>query len=115
MESYYIIDGNENEKFYDADKVADAITERMDDSAYVNMLDEVYGDVEIAGISYSTSIALKDVDPTAFRCGMIDYYDGLAKDMAQDIERNLTYDEEEMDFYGFTVTYREIEDEEDEE
>lgn len=115
MEIYYIIDGNENEKFYDADKVAYAIAERMDDSAYVDMLDEVYGEVEIAGISYSTSMALKDLDPTAFRCGRNDYYDDLARDMAYDIEHDLVFDEDEEDFYGFTVTYREIEDEEDEE
>lgn len=115
MENYYIIDGNEDEKLYDADEVAYAIVERMDDSAYVDMLDEVYGEVEIAGISYSTSMALKDLDPTAFRCGRNDYYDDLARDMAYDIEHDLAFDEDEEDFYGFTVTYREIEDEEDEE
>lgn len=113
MENYYIIDGNEDEKLYDADEVAYAIVERMDDSAYVDMLDEVYGDVEIAGISFSTSMALKDIDPMAFRCGMLDYYDGLAGDIAHDIEHDLVFDEDEKEFYGFTVTYREIEDEED--
>jgi hypothetical protein len=29
-------------------------------------LDEVYGDVSIANVLYSTSYALKEVDPTAY-------------------------------------------------
>lgn len=43
-------------------------------------LDEVYGDVEICGMTYNAGDALKEVDPTAYRCGMNDYLDGLCSD-----------------------------------
>ena len=42
---------------------------------YENMLDEVYGEVKIAGYEYLTSDALKELDPTAYRCGFSDWLD----------------------------------------
>ena len=45
---------------------------------YANMLDDCYGEVKIAGYSFSTSRALKELDPTAFRCGESDYIDSLS-------------------------------------
>lgn len=42
---------------------------------YDDMLDDVYGDVEIAGLTYSTSHALKEVDPIAYRVGFSDWLD----------------------------------------
>lgn len=52
------------------------ITEYSDnqmEQRYIEMIDEVYGEVEIAGYKYPTSKALADVDPTAFRCGFADF------------------------------------------
>lgn len=49
------------------------ITDRDLEQAYIEMLDEVYGTVKIAGLEYDTSQALKDIDPVAFRCGLADY------------------------------------------
>jgi len=46
------------------------------DESYDDMLDECYT-TNIAGIEYSTSRALKEVDPTAYRCGKVDYEDSL--------------------------------------
>lgn len=40
---------------------------------YDDMLDECYPDLTIAGYEYSTSSALKEVDPTTYRCGYADY------------------------------------------
>lgn len=40
---------------------------------YENYLDEIYGDVEVAGYTYSTSLILQNIDPTAFRTGKNDY------------------------------------------
>ncbi len=40
---------------------------------YNDMLDDAYGMVQIAGYEYSTSQALKEVDPIAYRVGMNDY------------------------------------------
>jgi len=48
--------------------------------AYDEMLDEIYGDVNIAGHQYSTSRALSEVDPIAYRVGFSDYLDMLEED-----------------------------------
>jgi len=42
---------------------------------YDSMLDECYEDVKIAGLEYTTSNALKNVDETAYRCGFSDWLD----------------------------------------
>ena len=56
----------------DAHKKNHAIEREMDESAYDDMLDECYGDIEICGLRYSASCALKEVDPIAYRCGLSD-------------------------------------------
>ena len=43
---------------------------------YDEMLDEE-GEVSIAGYSFNPSSALKELDPTAYRCGLLDYVDSL--------------------------------------
>ena len=43
------------------------------DDDYDEMLDDVYGDVEICGMNYSSSRALKLLDPVAYRCGKGDF------------------------------------------
>lgn len=43
-------------------------------SQYDDHLDE-YGDVEICGMQYCASYALKQVDPVAYTCGFNDYLD----------------------------------------
>lgn len=45
------------------------------DERYSDMLDEVYGDVSIAGMEYPTSTALKELDPIAYRVGFADWLD----------------------------------------
>ena len=40
---------------------------------YDNWLDDCYGEVGVAGMTYSTSYALKELDPTAYNCGKADY------------------------------------------
>jgi hypothetical protein len=51
------------------------ITEVQATELFDEMLDDCYGDVEIAGIKFSTSRALFKIDPIAYRCGMLDYAD----------------------------------------
>jgi len=58
----------------------ETISEYELEQMYDEMLDEVYGVVEIAGMTYDTSRALKDCDPIAYRVGMSDYADSLASD-----------------------------------
>ena len=57
-----------------SDNLAPLDTEEL----YANMLDDCYGEVEIAGMTFQTSRALKELDPTAFRCGLVDYIDSLS-------------------------------------
>jgi len=47
---------------------------------YREMLDEVYGVVEIAGCEYDTSRLLEEADPMAFDCGLWDYASSLVED-----------------------------------
>jgi hypothetical protein len=55
------------------DKIDTAELEQLGDYElylrYDELLDEIYPDCSIAGLSYSTSNALKEIDPTAYRCG----------------------------------------------
>lgn len=50
------------------------------ESLYDDMLDDTHGIVSIAGMEYSTSDALKRLDPIAYRCGLTDYIDSLLTD-----------------------------------
>jgi hypothetical protein len=43
--------------------------------AYRDMLDEIYGELEVAGLTYQTSRVLEEIDPIAFRCGLLDWLD----------------------------------------
>lgn len=51
------------------------LTDRDLEQRHDDMLDEVFPDLTIAGLSYSTSQALKEVDPTAYRCSFNDWLD----------------------------------------
>lgn len=46
------------------------------EEAYRDFLDECYGMVDVAGLSYQTSQVLEEIDPIAFRCGHNDWLDG---------------------------------------
>ena len=48
--------------------------------AFEDMLDEVHGSF----MGYAASTILKEVDPTAFRCGVNDYADSLDKESFAD-------------------------------
>ena len=58
-----------------------------------DMLDESIPEIEIGCLTYLPSQVLKAVDPTAYRCGLIDYIDSL------DVEDSDEYKElqEEID------------------
>lgn len=45
------------------------------DEAYDNMLDDCYPDCTVAGMSFCTSRALKELDETAYHCGKNDWLD----------------------------------------
>lgn len=43
------------------------------DDEYDSYLDGCYGDLNVCGSTFSASYALKNLDPTAYRCGKSDY------------------------------------------
>ena len=43
------------------------------EESYREMLDDVYGEIEICGLTYAASVALERVDPIAYRVGLSDY------------------------------------------
>ncbi len=60
--------------------MSDKITEYDLEEMYKEMLDDCYGVVEVAGITYDTSRVLKDTDPIAYQVGMSDYASSLMED-----------------------------------
>lgn len=44
----------------------------LTEQKYEDMLNDIYGMVEICGMTFASGRALKELDPTAFRCGMAD-------------------------------------------
>lgn len=63
------------------------IEENKAKTQYNEFLDECYPTVKVCGYDFSPSYALKELDPTAYRCGFIDWLDS----------ENLTTDEDEAD------------------
>jgi peptidoglycan hydrolase CwlO-like protein len=51
--------------------------EHLSDEKYAEMLDDVYGKVNICGYTYCSSYALEKVDPIAYRCGFSDFADSM--------------------------------------
>lgn len=87
--------------FDDAYNAADYILDNTDIEIYDEMLDDVYGEINIAGIVFDTSYALYKLDEISYHCGWIDYKDSLCQDMGYEMER--MDDGEEIKFYGKTV------------
>ena len=50
------------------------------DQRFKDWLDEVYGDISIAGLEYPTSKALKEVDEVAYRVTFTDWLDAEIRD-----------------------------------
>lgn len=76
----------ESEKAGDAERAAQYIIDMMDESYYDDMLDEVYGDIEICGYTYAASTALFRIDRVAYDCGMSDYEDSIYGDIVAELE-----------------------------
>ena len=68
----------DGKEFDDVD--SDVIYEYYSEEDYENDLNESYGDVVIAGHAYETGLALRAVDPVAFRMGYSESLDYYARD-----------------------------------
>jgi hypothetical protein len=44
----------------------------LSEDEYEEMLNELYGTVSICGMEFDSGRVLRELDPTAFRCGMAD-------------------------------------------
>ena len=64
-------------------------SEYIDYSQYADMLDDVYGEIEICGYIYSAGVALKRIDPIAYDEGFRNYCDSIDLDDVQEY-RELT-------------------------
>jgi hypothetical protein len=53
---------------------------RQWEEAYEELLDEVYGTVEVAGMTFDTGRALRELDPIAFRMSVLDYQNSTLED-----------------------------------
>jgi hypothetical protein len=71
---------------------------------YIEMLDEVYGEIDVCGSSQMAGSLLEDCDPTMFRCGMSDWSSEefeeldngyMRKDDYEELENILEEEEEE--------------------
>lgn len=45
----------------------------MDEKEFEEYLNDCFGDVNICGLNYGAGYALKEIDPIAFRCAMVDH------------------------------------------
>jgi len=74
---------------------AEELENNENEDEYNDMLD-VYGDVEIAGMSYQTSRVLEEIDPTAYRTGHTDFNDSLLAEVNDEIDAK----QEEIDNFN---------------
>lgn len=73
---------------------------------YCEMIDEG-GPVRIGSLEYTASYVLREIDPTAYRCGLLDYVDNIEIDYdpkycellgeLHDIEDEIEYVQSELD------------------
>jgi hypothetical protein len=75
------------------------------DSLYTDHLDEMWGDVVICGMTYSSGRALQELDPVAYRCGKNDFGSELDSELERQLENE---DDTDIEFI------EELDDEEDE-
>lgn len=100
-----------DELFETAEEAAKYILdeEEIDNDLYDDMLNEVYGDVEICGYKYSAAYAFEEVDPIAYRCGLSDWKDDVYSEQLDEIVHMLEslYEGDDITVRGYTVTHEE--------
>ena len=83
-------------KFKDSEALREELEEKMarlavlENNENTDEYDEVLdceGDVQVAGLTFSPSQIVKEMDPTAYRCGMNDYNDSAITEINDEIEQ----------------------------
>jgi hypothetical protein len=94
-------------------KTIDRIKSELDpidiEQRHREMLDECYPEVKIGYLTFSPSQIVEECDPTAFRCGAVDYADSLVTDRQISDE----IDGEHYDYDEVGEIIAEVEDEEE--
>jgi len=67
------------DSYYDADTY-DELDDDALDERYREYLDEIYPDVEVAGVGFTASRILSECDPVAYRGGFVDWLDSETTD-----------------------------------
>ena len=75
------------------------------EDAYRDLIDELGGEVTVAGIKFCASRILEELDPIAFRCGLNDYVDTL------DVTEDEDYKAIELEIESLEEELAEIEEE----
>ena len=57
---------------------AKPINKELTEDEYEDTLNEIYGTVEVCGMTFDSGRILRELDPTAFVCGQVDYESELA-------------------------------------
>lgn len=69
----------------------------ISDDAWEERLDEMYGDVTVCGMTHSSGRALRELDPTAFRCGKSDEESVIQAELENQLELEDSSDIEFID------------------
>jgi len=56
---------------------SEPVEKELTDEEFEDVLNNIYGDINICGMTFDSGYVLRELDPTAFRCGKIDYEDSL--------------------------------------
>lgn len=77
------------------------VAEYISEESYDEYLDDCYGEIDICGMTYMASDALKSVDPIAYRCGFYDYANSIEPESIDEynelVEEKETLEEELAD------------------
>jgi hypothetical protein len=87
----------------------------LSDSEYSDYLDEIYGDVQVCGMTYGAGSTLEAIDPTAFRCGKGDYESEIQSGLEDQLSREDSDDIEFIDGDEYDLTDEDEEEESDDE
>lgn len=102
----------------------DELTKAMDnfevdpdeyENSYCEAIDED-GPVRIGTLEYTASYVLREIDPTAYRCGLNDYVDGIDKEDDagfKELQEQLDENEDEISDIETEIEEEENEDEEE--
>lgn len=80
----------------------------LSDAEYVEVLNDIYGEVSVCGNTYGSGDILQDQDPVAFRCGKGDHESHIQAELEDQLER------EDDSNIEFEIDPDDVEEEEDE-